>query len=120
MYDITIPIRTPTLNQLLRMHFRAKARSLKAIAWEIRALAIPPASPIQRARVTIHRYTPRSLDADGLSSVAKGILDVLQPCSKRHPLGMGFITGDDPDHLELVVLTVKSSAAATRIIIEAI
>jgi hypothetical protein len=118
MIDITIPIRTPTGNELLRMHWRARARKLKEIAWLIREQAMPPATPLEKAKVTIHRYTPRQLDPDKLGNIAVGILDALQPCSKRHPLGMGFIAGDDPDHLELVVLTVKSTAVATRIIVE--
>lgn len=119
MIDITIPLRTPTMNQLLRMHFRARARNLKALAWAIRAAAGPPPFyPMRRVKVTVHRYTPRDLDQDGQGGIAKGILDVLQPCSKRHPLGMGYIVGDDPAHLELVTVIVKSQAIATRIIIE--
>lgn len=119
MIDITIPIRTLTFNQLLRTHFRKRKQHLNDLAWHIRALAgAPPRTPIQHARVTIHRYTTQQLDDDGKGGVAKGILDVLQPCSKRHPLGMGYIQGDDPKHLELVVLIVKSTAAATRVIIE--
>ena len=115
-FDFTIPIRTPTGNELLRMQWFKRTRSLKNIAWHIRSQAIPPPKPFVRARVEIHRYTPRQLDEDKLGSIAVGILDALQPCSKRHPVGMGFITGDDPDHLELTILTVKSSAVATRII----
>lgn len=119
MIDITIPLRTPTLNQLLRMHFRARARHLKELAWEIRAAAgPPPATPLQRVKVTVHRYTPQALDPDGRDGIAKGILDVLQPCSKRHPLGMGYIAGDDPAHLELTTMLVRSTQVATRIIIE--
>jgi hypothetical protein len=116
--DFTIPIRTPTFNELLRMHFRVRAKSLKAIAWEIKIAAQVPPQPFQRARVTIHRYTTGTLDQDGRQGIAKGILDVLQPCSKRHPMGLGFIVGDDPDHLELFVYTIKSTAKATRIVIE--
>lgn len=117
-YDLTLPFRTPTLNQLLRMHWRVRVKMLMKIAWEIKIAATPPPAPIVMAKVTIHRYTSGTPDPDGLGSVAKGILDVLQPCSKRHPLGLGFIAGDDPAHLELVVLTVKSAAKATRVIIE--
>lgn len=116
-FDFTIPIRTPTGNELLRMHWSRRRKVLKEIAWNIRMKAIPPPKPFARARVEIHRYTPRQLDADKLGSIAVGILDALQPCSIRHPMGLGFITDDNPDHLELTVLTVKSDAIATRIII---
>jgi hypothetical protein len=119
MIDITLPFRTPTLNELLRMHWRGRARALKTIAWEVRQLGgTPPPTPFQRARVTIYRYTTGVLDEDGLKSIAKGILDVLQPCSKKHPLGLGWIAGDDPKHLDLFVYTVKSTAKATRVVVE--
>lgn len=117
--DITIPLRTPTFNELLRMHFRVRKKVLNEIAWEVRRLAGPaPAQPLARARVTIHRYTTGTLDEDGLGGVAKGILDVLQPVSKRHPLGLGWIASDGPNCLELRVLVVKSDAKATRILVE--
>lgn len=120
MIDITIPLRTPTFNQLLRMHFRRRRKVLKEIAWEVRRLGgVPPPEPLARARVTIHRYTTGTLDEDGLPAVAKGILDVLQPCSLKHPLGLGWIASDGPACLELQVLVVKSEAKATRIIVEA-
>lgn len=119
MIDFHIPIRTPTFNELLRMHFTRRKKELKLIAWHVRVAAgAPPAQPFKRARVTIHRYTPRALDEDGKGGIAKGILDVLQPCSRKHPLGLGYIAGDDPEHLELAVLIVKSMKVATRIIIE--
>lgn len=117
--DITIPYLTPTFNQMLRMHFRRRAKVLSHLAWTIRGLAGPsPAQPYERARVTIHRNSTGTLDDDGLKTIAKGILDVLQPVSKKHPLGLGWIAGDDPKHLELVVIPVKSSASTTRLVVE--
>lgn len=119
MMDITIPFRTPTFNELMRMHFRRRKKVMNDIAWEIRRLAGPaPAQPLARARVTVHRYTTGVLDDDGKKAIAKGILDVLQPVSTRHPLGLGWITSDGPDCLELQVMVVKSSAKATRVVVE--
>lgn len=121
MIDITIPLRTLTLNQLLRTHYFARRQHLKLLATEIRVAAgPPPRQPIERARVQVHRYTPNVLDPDGRDGIAKGILDVLQPYSKRHPFGMGYIRGDDPHHLELSTMLVRSTQVATRIIIEAL
>lgn len=117
--DITIPIHTLTMNKLLRMHFRARKKAMNDLAWHIRAaVKSMPATPMARARITIHRYTSGKIDPDNLNSIAKTILDVLQPCSKRHPLGMGFISGDGPEELELCVQTIVSQAKATRIVIE--
>jgi hypothetical protein len=116
--DITLPFRTPTFGELLRMHHRVRKKWMIRIAWEIKIAARQPNKPFNKARVTIHRYTTGTLDDDGLKGISKGILDVLQPCSRRHPLGLGYIEGDDPEHLELFVYTVKSTAKATRIVIE--
>ncbi len=118
IYDITIPIRTMTANQLLRSHWRKRRKQQNDIAWMVRAEAIPPAVPFDKARVTIYRYTTGKMDEDGQGMIAKGILDVLQPCSKVHPLGLGFIKNDGPDCLELLVHTIHSTAKATRIVIK--
>lgn len=117
-YDITIPLRTPTLNQLLRTHWSRRRKMLAEIAWYIRAEVKPPAAPFARARVTVHRYSPKALDDDGAKATCKHILDALQPRSDQHPQGLGFIAGDDPARLELVMIPVKSDQVATRIVIE--
>lgn len=117
-YDITLPFRTLTMNQLLRTHFRKRRKHLEEIAWYIRTNAMPPPEPFTLARVQVSRYSPRVLDDDGARAIAKGVLDCLQPVSKRHPFGLGFILDDSPSCLSLVVNTIKSSEAKTRIIIE--
>ncbi len=118
IFDITIPLRTPTLNEMLRKHWRQRKKILAEIAWHVRALAGPSPGLVDQAIIQIHRYTPRQLDPDGLTAIAKPILDVLQPASLRHPLGLGWIAGDDPAHLSLSVTTVRSLAKGTRIILE--
>ncbi len=117
-YDFTIPMRLPLLNKLLRMHFRARARTMQSLAWEIKLQAKPPAVPFARCAIIVERESPQAPDTDGLQASVKGLLDVLQPCSKRHPLGLGFIAEDSPSCLqELQVRHVSGKGARTRIII---
>lgn len=121
-YDFTIPILTPTANELLRLHWRKRGKLLKDVAWYIRTNAVPPAAPFANARVTIHRNVTSNyhgkLDADGEKMIAKLILDALQPLSRSHPMGLGFIAGDGPGQLSLSVLQLRSDKKGTRIIVE--
>ena len=120
-YDITIPILTPTANQLMRLHWSRRRKLLAEVAWYIRTNARPPTEPFAKARVTVHRnITGNSpgLDPDGERMVAKLILDALQPMSRRHPHGLGFIAGDGPGQLELMVQQLRSDKKGTRIIVE--
>lgn len=117
-YDFTIPMRVPTFNQLLRMHFRARAKTLNKIAWLVREQATPPATPIKKCTIVIERESPREPDPDGLPASAKGLLDVLQPCSKRHPLGLGFIVNDNSQCIvSLQVRHVQGKGEFTRVVI---
>lgn len=119
--DFTVPMRTPTLNKLLGMHWMTRRAFKKQLAWAIvLASPGPPPAPLPRARVTVFRYTTGKLDPDGKQAICKGLLDLLQPLSKRNKMGLGYITNDDDEHLELVVHTINSQAVATRIIVEAI
>lgn len=119
VYDFVLPIRLITYNKLLRMHFRARKEHLNQIAWYVRAEAgPPPASPLQRVHIIIERFSTQEPDPDGIRSTAKGLLDVLQPVSKRHPLGLGYIENDNSkcvQHLE--VRHIASASKKTRVII---
>ena len=79
------------------MHWRARKAYKVALRAEVLQLITPPAAPIEHAVITIWRHSVRAPDADNL--IAKSLLDVLQPQSKRHPYGIGMIAGDDPAHL---------------------
>lgn len=99
---------TPTLNVALRQHWRKRGQSTRALAWAVRAAvgaAGLPAAPILRARVAIERHSAGTApDHDGLVGGCKGLIDCLLPFhEKRRPYGLGFITDDSPQHLELVV-----------------
>lgn len=116
-YEFILPFHTPTLNELLRMHWRSRQKRLNEIAWHFKAQHRSPQEPLQRARVIVERYTTGNPDPDGIRVVAKAILDVLQPCSKKHPLGLGFIADDSSKCIDLEVRTVVSKEKRTRILV---
>lgn len=95
---------TPTGNQWLRIHWAKRKKMIEAIAAEIRA-QIPAASGItfDSAKVHIIRQSSSRPDEDGLYGSVKGILDALQPASKRHPYGTYVIADDSSDCIDLKV-----------------
>jgi hypothetical protein len=66
--------------------------------------------PMERARVTITRWSIGVCDADNLVSSVKPLLDLLLVRSKAHPHSFGLIRDDDPAHVELVVLPGKAAS----------
>lgn len=122
--DITIPMRLPTLNEMLRMHWATRKRLHRGLSGEVlialRALNQAPAQPIARCSIRIERHSPRSPDPDNLVASVKPLLDVLQPGSARHKYGLGVILGDDAGTIrELAVMHVKAPPGTerTRIVI---
>lgn len=121
MIDVTIPLRTPTLNEWQRMHFGKRKRVGKDIAWAIRAELRPSGEPMKRCRITIERTSTQAPDHDGLIGGLKPLLDALQPASKRHPYGLGLIEDDGPGCVvELRAIHVAGKATKTRILIEGV
>jgi hypothetical protein len=120
VWDFTLPLRLPTFNQMLRMHFGARKRLLNNVAWHIVASgARPPRTPLQRCRIIIERSSSQEPDPDGMTSCAKALLDVLQPPSKRHPLGLGYIAEDSSKCIEsLEVRHITQPQLRTRVIIK--
>lgn len=112
MIRFTIDEALPGQNVLLRMHWAKRNRLRNRVAWLVKAALLAPESgyrfgspPIQRCRVTITRRCRKPLDPDNLPSSAKHALDILQPHSKTHPLGLGVIQDDSKACiLELSVL----------------
>lgn len=96
---------TPLLNQLIRMHWRARMMLARSISAEVARLvpAAPARQPLEHACVTIVRYSVGIPDHDGLVGGCKLLIDTLLVLSKRHPNGLGFIVDDDPAHMTLVV-----------------
>src|SRR5580765_3392856 len=126
MIDITIPIRVPTTNELLRMHYFTRSRLLRQIANEI-WVALPKEIRgrkyyLRKVRVHIERHSTIEPDPDGLDGAKKLVLDVLQPSSKRHPYGIGVIANDNSQCVESTVKHVKCKGGVkkTRIVVEAL
>jgi hypothetical protein len=118
-YDFAIPIRLITLNELLRMHWSMRRKVANELAWEVRSQAMPPATPIRLCNVIIERTSTQEPDPDGKKSCAKLLLDILQPCSVKHPLGLGFIYEDSSACIkDLQVRHIHGTAKRTRIIIK--
>lgn len=111
MIHFEIPIRTPTLNTYLRMHWARRKRIARDIAWAIRAhmpANLYPNQPIKRCRITVDRESTKEPDMDNLIGGLKPLIDALQPASKRHPLGLGIIADDSPRCL--LLLTARHMA----------
>lgn len=122
IFDITLQMRVPTLNDMIRMHFRKRAKLLKEVAWQVRLEAgPPPTEPFKRVKVAVFRESTQEPDPDGIRATAKPILDVLQPCSKKHPVGLGWIIEDSAQCVvDLKVHHVKGVAQRTRVVLESV
>jgi hypothetical protein len=111
-------MRLPLRNVTDRQHWAVRRKEREKLAWLV-AWALPahlrPAQPINTARIVITRYSTQAPDTDGLYASVKGLLDILQPLSKRHPLGMGVIFNDSPQHLFLTVKHAHSKEARTDV-----
>lgn len=118
MIDVTIPLRTPTLNEWQRMHWAKRKRVGQSIAWAILSEHPQRRDPIKRCYIRVERTSTQAPDIDGLVGGMKPLLDALQPASKRHPYGLGLIADDGPKCLlSLSVLHVPGRAEWTRIVI---
>ena len=109
------------LNQTLRMHWAARSAYSKSLAAEIARVAPLLHEPMQKARVTVTRYSVREPDGDGLTGGCKQLIDCLIVKSKRHPHGLSYIVDDSPAHLEFEARHSKVStlkAQGTTVIIE--
>ncbi len=117
----------PTINTLLRMHWRKRGVLLSKIQYAVYvALAqsnqLPQGrAPMARCRIRIRRFSRNEPDVDALKATAKLLLDVLQPLSKRHPKGLGLIADDSSACIaELHVEHVPKHMARTEVEIEQI
>ena len=116
---IEIPMRMPTLNEWQRLHWAKRRRLGKLIASAINQSRLAPPAPIARCVITVERTSTQEPDKDGLYGGLKPLLDALQPASKRHPYGLGFIEDDGHRCLvDLIARHVQGSAKRTRITIE--
>lgn len=103
----TLPMLLPTLNRWERMHWRERSLFKRRLAAEINVAIVgqKPTSPIAVVDVRVFRHSVGDPDAD--NSIVKALLDVLQPSSKRHPYGLGVISGDDPASCRSALVSVR-------------
>lgn len=74
---ITLPDRTPSLNQWQRWHWAKRARYKKRLAFEVATIACGQRlDPVPRF-VRITRHSPRKLDQDNLAGGCKALVDAL-------------------------------------------
>ena len=114
---------TMLLNELLRMHFRDRARYADKLSAEIARLTrgLGADEPFAKATVTVERFSVAEPDHDGLVGGCKPLIDCLLVRSSRHPHGLGFIVDDSPAYLTLRASHVKSptlKGQATTVTIE--
>lgn len=123
-FGFTLDKPTLSLNRWTRMHWAKQREYAAELSDEIRhkTMHLPACTrPMERARVTITRYSLRPLDADNLAGSVKQLLDCLLVRSNTHPHGLGFLRDDSPAHMELVVRSENVSKRAvqrTEVLIE--
>jgi Holliday junction resolvase RusA-like endonuclease len=102
---LDIPRATPSLNATRYKHWRVAQREKELWHQEVRVARMQGGyhgvKPPQKARVTIERYGPRTLDVDNFIAGLKGLLDAL----RRENL----IRDDTADCLELVPRQFRGS-----------
>lgn len=121
---ITLTLRRPsiTLNQLMRLHWSCRGKVASALSDEL-ARQLPhdmTGFPMQKAKVTLTRYSVQVIDDDNLRG-AKLLIDCLLPNSGKHPHGLGLVIDDDPSHMLQTMQSVvvrKLKDQRTEIVIE--
>lgn len=116
--QFTVPM-TPTLNEVLRWHWRRQRESVKQMSAQVWVAlkGKKPAQSMKRARVTIERHSSGTPDNDGLIGGLKHLIDTLVMPSKRNPHGLGLIENDDPSCIELVARSVRSNRAGQKTLV---
>ena len=111
---ITLPYATPSLNQLIRMHWGARKRLQDDLSFMVlaKSMAIPKAAPRDRRTVRITRHGPRKLDHDNLVGGCKPLVDALR--------GARLIHDDNPDCVRVIYTqrTASKKTARTVVVIE--
>lgn len=107
MITLEIPRATPSMNATHHKHWRVMFRQKQLWKQEVWAARrqLPfdeqQTPPPKRAKVTIERYSARSLDIDNYVGGLKSCIDALKAeC---------LIVDDDAEHLELVAIQYRGS-----------
>ena len=109
---LMLPVEIPSLNRLIRAHYRRRRAQQTAFAWALVAAfgETPAETPGFKVRVLIESFRKSLLDEDNLAGGCKLLLDAMRECN--------FIRDDAPAWLELEVKQWKVQAhAQTRLTI---
>lgn len=94
MFTLNIPMPTPSLNAVNKMHWSVRNRLRGEWQWLVKAAVLQDrihVSSSEHVNVTIDRYGPRALDNDNFVGGAKQLMDSL--------VWEGFLIDDTPAHL---------------------
>lgn len=109
-WSFSLPVPTPSLNTVIRAHWRTRAADLMAFRMllriAIRDLPRDISKPSGRRALSIVRVSPRQLDRDNCYGGCKGLLDAM--------VREGLLIDDNDAHLDLHVSQEKGDAC-TRI-----
>lgn len=93
MIVLDIPESTPSVNSSRGLHWSKMIRLRARWRWLVKAARLDAklyaVSPLSKAKLTIERWGPRTLDSDNLVAGAKQLLDSL--------VEEGFIVDDKPE-----------------------
>jgi hypothetical protein len=115
--DIVFRLSRPLLlpNRKKNLHWSEISKIIHQLSDEAaQAILRPPTDPLIFASVSVLRYGLKEPDRDNLEASLKMLLDILQPRSKRHPYGLGIISGDDPAHLNSEIHHIQVHAFAEQ------
>lgn len=94
MIMLSLPMPTPSLNAVNKMHWSRRNRLRGDWQWLVKAAVLQERIRVQcseHVTITIDRYGPRVLDQDNFIGGAKQLLDSL--------VWEGFMADDTPEHL---------------------
>lgn len=115
VYSFTLKAPLLLPNRKKNLHWSAQTQLIHALSQEVAQVIGPgPSEPIAKAHIRVFRYGIQEPDHDNIIGSLKGLLDVLQPRSHRHPYGLGIIAGDDPEHLTSEIHHIQVKARAEQ------
>lgn len=122
MAKITIPIITPSLNELLRMHYRNKTKLKKSLISHIEGaifdmrddkgnrLEIAKMTKPQKRSIRIYSFRKNSLDPDNLIGGSQPLINAIKE--------LGLIWDDSEKYIDLKIKQIEYPEQKTVIFIE--
>ena len=118
----------PTLNQTKRMNIWAlkslKKKWQKWIKAELFNRDYHFPEPLQKAKITIKRYSTKSPDYDNMVGGGKEFIDLFTTPKLeanghvRNKYGLGIVVDDSPDHLKVVYEWTQARVVEQKTIVE--